>query len=277
MLGNLIGAGASLLGGLFGQQSQAKTAEKNIALQREFAESGIQMKVADAKKAGVHPLAALGASTTSFSPVSVGTPLATGIAAAGQDISRAVNATQNTDQRAFVMAQAALTTENMELQNQLLRSQITRMNQTSAPPMPVEQRYLLEGQGQTATPRLSRNPLPGVLVTDKPLDRTAADPNALHSEAGAVTDMGFARTATGYAPVPSRNTQERIEDNIISQITWAIRNQMLPSLGYRHIPPNIGDDNQDWYYDVGSQEYRQRPPYRGPHQFRPHEYYRYQR
>ena len=41
---------------------------KNAALQREFAQSGIQWKVADAKKAGLHPLAALGAQTASASP-----------------------------------------------------------------------------------------------------------------------------------------------------------------------------------------------------------------
>lgn len=42
--------------------------EYNAALQREFAQHGIQWKVADAQAAGVHPLYALGGGTPSFSP-----------------------------------------------------------------------------------------------------------------------------------------------------------------------------------------------------------------
>lgn len=274
MLGALIGAGASLLGGVLGQNSQEKTAARNIALQKEFAQSGIQWKVEDAKKAGVHPLAALGAQTTSFSPVSVGSPLGLGVHNAGQNISQAVHRTMNTDQRTTQL-QAALTLENMGLQNDLLRSQIGRMQQTSAPPMPVGNRWLIDGQGETSLPNSSQNPLPGVLVTNNPLKRLASDPTAPWSEAGAVSDLGFARTATGYAPIPSRDTQERIEDNIIGQIAWSIRNQMLPTFGWRHTPPNLGP-GIDWYYDAGSQEYRQRPPYQGPQTFRPNSYYRYQ-
>lgn len=101
MLGNLISAGTSLLGGLLGSSSadraqktaknqqrkalqqsrrdqklnmafQEKWARKNIALQKEFAQSGIRWKVKDAQAAGVHPLYALGANTNSFGPVTVG-------------------------------------------------------------------------------------------------------------------------------------------------------------------------------------------------------------
>lgn len=43
--------------------------QMNIDYQEKFAKEGIQWKVADAKKAGLHPLAALGASTNSFTPV----------------------------------------------------------------------------------------------------------------------------------------------------------------------------------------------------------------
>ena len=39
-----------------------------IVTGKQFAKRGIQWRVHDAKKAGLHPLAALGAQTTSFSP-----------------------------------------------------------------------------------------------------------------------------------------------------------------------------------------------------------------
>lgn len=44
-------------------------AQQNFAFQREFAESGIQKRIQDAKRAGIHPLFAIGANTPSVSPV----------------------------------------------------------------------------------------------------------------------------------------------------------------------------------------------------------------
>jgi hypothetical protein len=53
-------------------QSRALDAtQSNIQFQKEFAQHGISWKVADAKEAGVHPLVALGANITPFSPVPV--------------------------------------------------------------------------------------------------------------------------------------------------------------------------------------------------------------
>lgn len=48
--------------------------DKNAELQKEFAQHGIRWKVADAKAAGLHPLYAVGASTSSAMPITVGSP-----------------------------------------------------------------------------------------------------------------------------------------------------------------------------------------------------------
>lgn len=68
MLGSIISAGSSLLGGLLGKSS----ADKQMKMQTKFAKNGIQWRVEDAKKAGIHPLAALGASTSAYSPINNG-------------------------------------------------------------------------------------------------------------------------------------------------------------------------------------------------------------
>lgn len=49
---------------------QAALAQQNIELQRDFAQNGISWRIADAARNGIAPLAALGASTPGFSPVS---------------------------------------------------------------------------------------------------------------------------------------------------------------------------------------------------------------
>ena len=75
----LIGAGAVLGGGVMSSMENredrlARQAQddKNIALQKEFAQYGVRWKVADAKAAGVNPLAAMGASTHTYRPVQAG-------------------------------------------------------------------------------------------------------------------------------------------------------------------------------------------------------------
>lgn len=69
----LAGAGISALGTLIGGRSQAQVQEKvndrNIELSREMAKNSIQYKVSDAKSAGIHPLYALGAPTSSAAQV----------------------------------------------------------------------------------------------------------------------------------------------------------------------------------------------------------------
>jgi len=106
---SLISAGANLLGGLFGDDdddSAKEIAAQNAALQREFAQNGIRWKVEDAKAAGIHPLAALGANTISYTPQAVGDLGGGGsrwggvIRNMGQDISRAMDATRTSEERA---------------------------------------------------------------------------------------------------------------------------------------------------------------------------------
>lgn len=135
MLGSLISAGASLLGGLFGSKSQSKANEANIRLQKDLARKGIQWRVEDANKAGIHPLYAIGAPTATPGPLAVGdTSLGQGIANAGQDIGRAVTAYGTKADRQTQTALSALQIERAGLENQLLASQIRLTNQAGNPP-----------------------------------------------------------------------------------------------------------------------------------------------
>lgn len=130
MLGALLGGVSSLASSLFGASSAEKQAKKNIKLQKQFAQQGIQWKVADAKAAGVHPLFALGANTHSFSPVSVGSsaPDLSFLGQMGQEIDRSRMATSTRGARAPVQQMERITLERGELENELLRSQIRRSN-----------------------------------------------------------------------------------------------------------------------------------------------------
>jgi len=150
LLGSALISGASnILGGLFGQsaadknrQAQVQQAELNRQTQIDFAKKAIQWKVEDAKSAGIHPLYALGASTQSYSPVSIGSTadnsLGEGLARAGQDISRAVAATADRELRAIQFKSAQLELEKKGLENDVLRtelaSKLQRVSQPGTPP-----------------------------------------------------------------------------------------------------------------------------------------------
>lgn len=248
--------------------------QDNIALQREFAQHGIRWKADDAKAAGLHPMAALGGAGAAFSPVAhvsggsipstpvsspsanivADTSMGNAMSSMGQDISRAISATAAVAERndAYTQAMQAISLEKGTLENDLLKSQIARARQSTGPAMPVSGRYLVDGQGSTASGTS--------LVVNKPLERTPGDPNNVHAEPGALTDVGYARTASGgYAPVPSKDVKERIEDNLIQETLWAFRNNLLPSLLMNQKPPPVAPkEGHGWVFDPFTQEYRQR-------------------
>ena len=118
---------------------------QNIANQKEFAQQGIRWKVADAQAAGLHPLAALGAQTSSFSNVVGGNydiPK-TDFGGMGQDIGRAIDAGSTQAERSDRMGQAIARTaqvfslEKMNLENEVLKNQVALTRAQLAPPLPA--------------------------------------------------------------------------------------------------------------------------------------------
>lgn len=144
---SIIGALGGIVGGIADKIFGDSAADKQADLQREFAQNGIRWKVRDAEKAGIHPLYALGAQTTAYSPVSVG---ATDFATGGQNLGSAIGAmtTPKEKQGAFAKTVEGLTLTKMGLENDLLASQIRMINQPGrGPGMPSGR--TIDGQGNT--------------------------------------------------------------------------------------------------------------------------------
>lgn len=258
MLGAILGGAISAASSLFGAKTAQKNAEKQsaqeYARQKEFAQSGVQWKVEDAKKAGIAPLAALGGSTLSYSPQSIGN-FDSGIGNAGQDISRAVQAAASPGQRtdAYTRTAQAIELERGTLQNQLLRSQIAKLNQPGhGPGIAVDSEgYTIPGQPNSG--------IPGVLVG--PSKTTTVTPHVPYEQAGTVPDVHYAQTADGgYAPIPSAAVKQQIEDQMLPEFGWAMRNMVFPSISSTgHPPTHIPRPwSKEWYYDVGNQNYKLR-------------------
>lgn len=239
---------------------------QNNALQREFATMGIQWRAQDAQKAGIHPLAALGAQTHSFAPNSIGmvagqvTPYdpAPSFAAAGQDIGRAIDATRSRqDQAAAMMKTAAeLQLQKMGLENELLASQIAKVKQPgNGPGIPAAvDPMLIDGQYSAPTGRVVRAPLAN--IEELPLERVSAMPGRPSSEPGAIVDEGWTRTRDGWAPVMSGDVKQRLEEDWFGTLGWNVRNRLAPVLDVEATAPFRAPAGQQWLFNPITMEYR---------------------
>jgi len=211
---SVLGVGSSLQA----NERQYQESKLNRQLQLDTLHNQIQWRVEDAKKAGIHPMAALGFTGMSYSPVSTAFQ-GTDFSGMGQDISRAVMAGQTERERQAAAGRAtleasqndayhALQLDNMQLQNDMLRSQIARFNSAQVgPPAPAPgsvelqpDRVVVGSQGAPA-----RSP-------------------------GMVTDYAFGPTASGgYSMIPSYDIKQRIEDSPM-EWQWFLRNGIVPNV-----------------------------------------------
>lgn len=140
--GSIIGGAIGAVGSLIGGGINASNASAQMAMQREFSQNGIRWKVADAKAAGIHPLAALGAQTFSYNPVMTGdNGVSEAMARMGQGVDRAAHAKALAEERAL---DAELTRANIRKVNaetdyvnqQATQSKIAVAKAALPPPMP---------------------------------------------------------------------------------------------------------------------------------------------
>lgn len=160
ILSGALSAGASLIGGALNNKSAADAGQRNYDAQKEFAQNGIRWKVADAKAAGIHPLAALGVNNASFSPSF--TAGDNGFAQAGQEFGRAIEAKATRAERELEVAMQREThseqLRGLRLENDIRAEQLLQMKENSLeavkkasrpPAMPGVDNGVIPGQGDS--------------------------------------------------------------------------------------------------------------------------------
>lgn len=160
--GGLISGVGSLLGANQSKKNVERQAQMNYLAQKEFAQNGIRWRVDDAKKSGIHPLFALGANTSGFTPIS-GYSGDSGIsdfsASMGQSFERAVQAKQTPAEREIQRLQQEKLFDldvrqkeaNIALTNAEI-SRVSRLIQQQVPAMPSasgKTNTIIEGQAQS--------------------------------------------------------------------------------------------------------------------------------
>lgn len=98
----------------------------------------------------------------------------------------------------------------------------------------------------------------GVGVVNAPLTRTGV--GAPQEAPGAISDIGWVRTQSGWTVVPSTDAKERIEDDIFQQGLWFFRNIASPQLGFSLPPfPSFLGDERNYRWNSFANEWQPRP------------------
>lgn len=231
----LAGAGLGFIGDMYGShlnRRESRAAEaRNREMQEQFARNGLRWRMEDAQAAGIHPLAALGFNPSQPSPVAVGdTGVGDAYSRLGQNIGRAVSATQTAWERKMNAAQL----EGALLNNDILRSQKTRIQHANNPPMPDS----------------------GVIET--PLTRVAAERDRNWQEIGSYPSVAYMQSPTGLVPVMPPNLAEALESDQTNQIQWGIRYKGGPNFAPVERPSNrkLPAGKIGWVWNFKLQEWR---------------------
>lgn len=253
LLGNYIGGRLNQDSAREAAYSQRVADDKNAAMQREFARNGVQWRVEDARRAGINPLVALGASVSQAAPTYTGDApdFSQGemVSRMGQDVSRAIHASSSQEDRAYDAQVRALTLRNMELKNAVLTGQAQDalgIRKPGNPPFPSSGSSGMLGQSKDG------------LVVNNPVQKVVGDPTGLGRDPGTINDYGFVQTPTGLAVVPSKDAKERIEDQIVPETMWSIRNQILPVFSGPGEPSKdlLPKGASHWEWNAVKQEYQ---------------------
>lgn len=228
-------------------------AKRNEEMAYEFAQNGIKWRVEDAKRAGIHPLAALGFSGANTPTISIsggyqpsaggydrGPDIGASLANMGQGIGRAVAATQTPLERqmtAFELMRQEQQIRSNDLDIAIKGAQLARITQQLGPGLPAN---------------VPPGSIPGATGTGtyeaKPPEVLNPDPKHQGQTAGPATpNATWQRAPSGdvySVPHKDLNIDEFSSPGYVS---WMIHNKVLPYFSQRyrdaarpsadHLPP----------------------------------------
>lgn len=239
MLGSIISAATNLF-----------NANRQEKLQKEFAQNSISWKAADAERAGISKVFAVGAPATSYSPVSIGS--------AGSDLGNAANkaasaisgqggpGSTTTGKVSGLSAEIqAAQLDGLKVDNAIKRAELASKVSIATQP----------GAGHVMDRDTVQGP-EGVKFEKK----IAPAGNEPQKEFGTSPEVSMYRTKHGYAPQIPQQLQEAFESDMLSRWQWNLRNKILPGMGQgmqdtygtRPYPPGPG---QWWDFNPLKGEY----------------------
>lgn len=291
--GSAISSAMGLAGGMINASASKTIAREQMKLQKEFAQNGIQWKVADAKAAGLHPLYALGANTASYTPVSQdSSSMGNAVSDAGAYLGKAVDqsldkATQKALEQENIEYQRLMREGNLELlrqnirgkwlqnnwdEQQMMNAQKAQASGNPARPLavstPMGEFNVSNPDIKRYTSKVSSNGASALVgVNLRPAEVTMTSPGRPNQTAGANAETQLLRTEHGYQILPSQAFADATDDDILSKVAFNLRHFIgdrispPPDLDSRSYPlPSYAPKGSRWVFNRYFGEYR---PYDG--------------
>lgn len=205
--------------------SAERQSDANVQYQKEFAQKGIQWRVADARAAGLSPLFALGGSGATFTPnpVTVGDYGRSAMESAGQDIRRGLDGLKSPTQRAMELQQlreVAARTDAASAEATLARTRARQIEQQmlERPGLGVGVGY--EGSnGAVSFPVGDRGPISSVPLSNAGIVELKASPQVSQSRFDSSSVAGvhplwqkYRRADGSYIYAPSQEAAQSVQD-----------------------------------------------------------------
>lgn len=234
-----VSAGISAAASIYMQHEakkfQKKMLKKQLAYQREFAQNGIQWRVADAKAAGIHPLAALGAQTMSYEPQYVGDAGESSAMAAAENLGQAVGGAFEgwLNRKAQKEQVRALELDNdiRQKRKEILEQELVNMGQL----LDTDQFGVVQGDGQGTSAQR-----PGGGVTHTPAQVVVSREQGMRAgdEPGETTYLVPTLEGPVALQAPSQPLSEPVESSWVTQLQYgAIKGiDKVKALYYYEIP-----------------------------------------
>lgn len=258
-MGGLFGAIGNIIEGQNNRTHQNQVQDKNWRWQTIFAQNGINWRVQDAKRAGIHPLAALGAQTTAGVPTYIGGLGNQGYGEFGKSIGDNIMAYLN---RHKIKEQEEANAEILKEKVKQERIQTKLMNRELGPQGNVTpfdpQMDVINGKANPGTVSV-----PAQITKSNRLGYTAGFP---------ALETGYIDKDAYFTPTISRDLAESFEQDKVEgwRYTWkkfvdfamsksfALQKDMRESKAFdmwlqrvrKHIPEKIPDERFTWVYDL---------------------------
>lgn len=250
-IGSAVGGIASAISGHSANNANAALTRAQFEYQKELHRNQLQWRVEDAKKAGLHPMAALGLSSMSFSPVSstmqgsdyswmgdMGQALGAGYAAM-----KGKNKEEQEQAKILQAKSEALQLRNAELQNERLEAEIDAIRWDMAGSMSGAIGPALRGPGSPFTSGLNKSKY------------------AIEGQPDSFITSGFEEPIKSYSIrldadgkpaeiIPSDAYKSRVEDTMgVEWLPWV--KSILLDRGAKDFGLNVGD----FYWDSDKDRY----------------------
>lgn len=230
--GRILGTAMETIGETSGDSAERNSQKRadfeyarSLADQYAFQNDSVQRRVADAKSAGIHPLAALGYQAPSFIPPQTDTgyypDAKADMESLGQDISRAISAGQTEKERQGTLAMQA-TVDNLAIRRMQLEVQ----------GLEIENIYRAERlnrmrAGNPAFPDV--NAIRNVGVSELGQGDIARYGMGMDKSGGPAATIIENRDGT-TSIVPSEKGKQLTEDNLWHELKWMYHNEYVPWL-----------------------------------------------